>query len=98
MVNSGGSKSRTPIGQFNEDLPSLLLRMCKAYGVSQEDIKGHSKKKILVTARKSFAYFANLNGASFSEIGAALGNRDNDTIIAYLGGIRGIDRILRRRR
>ena len=94
------TKQRTEVAvsQFNEDLPSLLLRMCKAYGVSQKDIKGHSKKKTLVTARKAFAYFANLNGASFSEIGAALGNRDNNTIIAYLGGIRGIDRILRRRR
>jgi len=94
------TKQRTEVAvsQFNEDLPSLLLRMCKAYGVSQKDIKGHSKKKTLVTARKAFAYFANLNGASFREIGAALGNRDNNTIIAYLGGIRGIDRILRRRR
>ena len=94
------TKQRTEVAvsQFNEDLPSLLLRMCKAYGVSQKDIKGHSKKKTLVTARKAFAYFANLNGSSFREIGAALGNRDNNTIIAYLGGIRGIDRILRRRR
>lgn len=84
--------------RFNEDLPTLLLKMCRVYGVSQEDIRGRSKSKILVTARKAFAYFANLNGASFREIGKALGNRDNDTIIAYLGGIRGIDRILRRRR
>ena len=86
------------VGQFNEDLPNLLLRMCRVYGVSQEDVRGHSKSKILVTARKAFVYFANLNGASFSEIGVALGNRDNNTIIAYLGGIRGIDRILRGRR
>ncbi|MFH1904883.1 MAG: helix-turn-helix domain-containing protein [bacterium] len=84
--------------RFNEDLPNLLLRMCKVYSVSQKDIRGRSNRKILVTARKAFAYFANLNGASFSEIGAALGNRDNNTIIEYLGGIRGINRILRRRR
>ena len=91
-------KKDAAVGLFNEGLPNLLLRMCRFYGVSQEDIRGRSDRKILVTARKAFAYFANLNGASFSEIGAALGNRDNNTIIAYLGGIRGIDRILRRRR
>ena len=64
------TKQRTEVAvsQFNEDLPSLLLRMCKAYGVSQKDIKGHSKKKTLVTARKAFAYSAWIRGAFIEEL------------------------------
>jgi len=51
-------KKDVAVGQFNKDLSNLFLRMCRIYGVSQEDICGRSKRKILVTARKTFAYSA----------------------------------------
>ena len=55
----------------NKNLLELLLRMCKAYDISQKDIQGHSKREILVEAREAFAYSAWIRGASMRKIGAA---------------------------
>ena len=71
-----------------KELLELLLRMCKACGVSQKDIQGRSERKILVEARKAFVSLANLYGASLGEIGAVLGNRDHSTIVSYLRKIK----------
>jgi len=51
----------------NKSLLELLIRMCKAYDISQKDIRGHSKRKTLVEARKAFAYSAWIRGASIEE-------------------------------
>jgi len=78
----------------NKNLLELLLRMCKAYNVSQKDIRGHSKKKILIEARKAFAYSAWIRGASMRKIGAVLGNRDSSVIASYIHKVESINDIL----
>lgn len=64
---------------------SLKLEICGAFGITQEEIEGNSKKKSITLARKIFAARARLEaGSSLSEIGAALGGRDHTVIMYYL--------------
>ena len=78
----------------NKNLLKLLLRMCKAYDVSQKDIQGHSKREILVEVRKVFSYSAWIRGASMRKIGAVLGNRDSSVIASYIRRVKNINDIL----
>ena len=72
------------VGLSKKNLRELLIKVCKAYGVSQEDIKGPFEREILIRARKIFAHSAWERGASLRKIGVALGNRDRSVIISYL--------------
>ena len=72
------------VGLSKKNLRELLIRACKTYGVSQEDVKGPSKRETLIRAREIFAHSAWERGASLRKIGVALGNRDRSVIISYL--------------
>ena len=72
------------VGLSKKNLWELLIRACKAYGVSQEDIKGPSEEETLIRAREIFVHSAWERGASLSKIGVVLGNRDRSVIISYL--------------
>ncbi len=72
------------VGLSKKNLQELLVRACKAYGVSQEDIKGPSEGETLIRAREIFAHSAWKHGASLHKIGVALGDRDRSVIVSYL--------------
>ena len=75
---------RAAVGLSNENLPELLLRVCKAYDVSQKDIQSPSESKILVKARKAFACSAWMHGVSTHKISTVLGNKDRSVIASYI--------------
>ena len=72
------------VGLSKKNLPELLIKVCKTYSVSQEDIKGPSEREILIKTREIFAHSAWERGASLRKIGVALGNRDRNVIVSYL--------------
>jgi chromosomal replication initiation ATPase DnaA len=72
------------VGLSNKNLLELLLRVCKAYDVSQKDIQSPSESKILVKTRKAFACSAWTQGVPIHKIGAVLGNRDRSVIASYI--------------
>lgn len=68
-----------------KNMAEMLMDVCRGYGISLENIQSHTRTKMLVQARKVFAMRAYKEcGASSTEIGVALGNRDHTTILHYL--------------
>ena len=68
-----------------KNMAELLLDVCRGYGISLDMITSAKRSQMLVRARKVFATRAyNECGASYNEIGIALGNRHNTTILYYL--------------
>jgi len=68
-----------------KNMAELLLDVCRGYGISLENIQSKARTEMLVRARKVFAVRAYHEcGASYTEIGIALGNRHHTTILFYL--------------
>ena len=68
-----------------KNMAEMLMAVCRGYGISLEKIQSHNRSKMVVQARKVFAVRAYKEcGASSTEIGVALGNRDHTTILHYL--------------
>lgn len=68
-----------------KNMAEIFLEICRAYGITADDMRGKKRTKMLVSARKSFARSAYTQcGASQYEIGVALGDRDSTTIFHYL--------------
>ncbi len=61
------------------------------YGYSVAELKGHSRKRLLVLARHSLIYIMvemHKTEASLKDIGNAVGGRDHATIIHAIGSIK----------
>lgn len=68
-----------------KNMAEMLMDICRGFGVSLENIQGPSRTQMLAKARKVFAYRAWTEcGASHTEIGIALGNRDRTTVLYYI--------------
>lgn len=75
----------TSAGVPVKNMAEILMDVCRGYGISLENIQGPIRTKMLVRARKVFASRAYKEcGASYTEIGVALGNRHHTTILHYL--------------
>ena len=81
-------KPKSKVGPDNDpvkNMAKILMDVCKGYGISLDDIRGPARTTMLIRARKVFAKRAQKEwGASSTEIGIALGNRDHTTILHYL--------------
>jgi len=65
-----------------KNMAELLMDICRGYGISIENIQSKARTEMLVRARKVFAVRAYHEcGASYTEIGIALGNRHHTTIL-----------------
>ena len=63
-------------------LREIFAAVARYFKLPQAQLKSHSRRKSLVTARAIAIYLARkLTGASYEEIGRALGGRDHTTII-----------------
>ena len=52
------------------------------FGVSLEDLRGHSRSRVLVNARQVAMYLSReLTGATLPTIGRAFGNRNHTTVM-----------------
>lgn len=68
-----------------KNMAELLMDICRGYGISLENIQSEKRTKMLVMARKVFAVRAYKEcGASYTEIGVALGNRHHTTVLHYM--------------
>ena len=68
-----------------KNMAEILMDICRGYGISIENIQSKSRTHMLVLARKVFAKRAYTEcGASYTEIGIALGNKHHTTILHYL--------------
>ncbi len=68
-----------------KNMAELLMDICRGYGISLENIQGKTRTHMLVQARKVFAKRAYIEcGASYAEIGVALGNKHHTTILHYI--------------
>ena len=66
-------------------LIELKVDVCKAFGITAEQLENRSRMRTLVMARKVFSVKARVQcHASLKEIGRALGGRDHTTIMHYL--------------
>jgi chromosomal replication initiator protein len=63
-------------------LREIIPVVARYYGVPQKMLKSSSRKQAVVSARATIVYLAReLAGASYEQIGQALGGRDHSTII-----------------
>jgi len=60
---------------------AIVRAVARASGVSSSDIRGQRRTRDLVRLRWAAAWLARANGASYPQIGRALGGRDHTTII-----------------
>ena len=68
-----------------KNMAELLMDICRGYGISIENIQSKARTEMLVRARKVFAVRAYHEcGASYTEIGVALGNRHHTTVLFYM--------------
>jgi chromosomal replication initiation ATPase DnaA len=66
------------IGKMN----TLMKIVSAYYGQSVNDIRGHSRKRFLITPRHVFCHIAYITlGMQYAYIGAFLGGRDHSAII-----------------
>ena len=63
-------------------LSEIVAIVAKYYGLSQKQLKSSSRKQAVVQGRATIIYLAReLTGASYVEIGRALGGRDHTTVM-----------------
>ncbi|HVT30859.1 MAG TPA: DnaA/Hda family protein [Lacipirellulaceae bacterium] len=63
-------------------LRDILAAVARYFGLPQAQLKSHSRRQSIVVARSIAVYLAReLAGASYEQIGRALGGRDHTTII-----------------
>lgn len=68
-----------------KNMAEILMDVCRGYGISLENMQSKARTQMLVRARKVFAVRAYKEcGASYTEIGVALGNKHHTTILHYL--------------
>ena len=63
----------------------LVNSMCRARGLKPDLVRGPRKLRELVRARRDIAMAMRKEGASFPEIGRALGGRHHTTILELIG-------------
>ena len=63
-------------------MSEIVAIVAKYYGLPQKQLKSSSRKHAVVQGRATIIYLAReLTGASYDEIGRALGGRDHTTIM-----------------
>ena len=64
------------------NLREILALVARTYSIPQSELKSQTRRQSIVAARAMFAYLAReLAGASYQQIGQALGGRDHTTIM-----------------
>jgi chromosomal replication initiator protein len=64
------------------EISEIVAIVAKYYGVPQKQLKSSSRRQSIVQARAVITYLArDVIGASYQQIGKALGGRDHTTII-----------------
>lgn len=67
-------------------LRQIINEVCEQRQVSLGQLKGRSRKRPLVDARRTIAIMARAKGCSYPQIGHAL-NRDHTTIMHHVGAL-----------
>jgi chromosomal replication initiator protein len=72
----------TPRAARQPQLREIIAIVARHFGLPQKELKSSSRRQSIVTARAVAIYFAReLAGASYDQIGRALGGRDHTTIM-----------------
>lgn len=66
------------------DITDYISKICKKYGITEEQLKSKSRLNLLVSARVEIAKRLKKEGLSYPSIGMILGYRDHTTIIHYM--------------
>ena len=65
-------------------LQKIALHTCLMYGVSISEVKGDSRRKVLVDVRQSISKEAYNNGYSYEAIADFFGHADHTTVRHYI--------------
>lgn len=65
---------------------SILVRACREFGVSRDDIRGTDRRRSFVCIRREIARRCRAAGYSLPEIARALGRRDHTSVLWLLRG------------